>query len=106
MNRKLKIALLGLLGLSTAACCSTKKTKKSQDNEPQKIEAEEMDPRIQLMYGVRFPDGQVARPVEEDVVAPAKDGVPFPDGSVAKGITEVEAAKRVEELRKEEAAKE
>lgn len=106
MNRKLKIALLGLLGLSTAACCGTKKTKKSQDNEPQKIETEEMDPRIQLMYGVPFPDGQVARPVEEDVADPAKGGVPFPDGSVAKGITEEEAAKRVEEIREEKAAME
>ena len=105
MNKNLKIALLGLLGLSTAACCGTKKAKKSQDNEPQKIETEEMDPRVQLMYGVPFPDGEVARPVEEDVVAPTEDAAQFPDGSVAKGLTEEQAKERLEEIRKEKEAK-
>jgi hypothetical protein len=107
MNRKLKIALLGLLGLSTAACCSTKKTKKSQDNEPQKIEAEEMDPRIQLMYGVPFPDGQVVRPVEEGATQSADaEAVRFPDGSLVKPLSNEEAMAIVEEIKAEEAVKE
>lgn len=103
MNNKLKIGLLSVLGLSTAACCSTKKANKSQESEPQKIEAEEMDPRIQLMYGVPFPDGEIVRPVEEDVATPDKDAAQFPDGSVAKGLTEEEAAMAIEAIEKEKA---
>lgn len=105
MNNKFKIALLGLLGLSTAACCGTKKTKKSQDNEAQRIETEEMDPRIQLMYGVPFPDGEIARPVEEELVTPDNEAARFPDGSVAKGVTEEEAAKTLDAIRQEKEAK-
>jgi hypothetical protein len=108
MNKRVKIAILGLLGLSTAACCSTKKGNKSQDKREQEVDINQEDPRIMLMYGVPFPDGSVVRavdengnPIDEDVVAPNTGGVPFPDGSVAKPITEEEAARRIEELKKE-----
>jgi hypothetical protein len=104
MNAKWKMAILALLGLSTAACCSTKKSKKSEDPKPVEVEEQMDDPRIMLMYGVPFPDGEVARPVEEE--AAVKEGVPFPDGSVAKPISEEEAKRRVEEMKAEEAARE
>ena len=103
MNAKWKIVILAMLGLSTAACCSTKKGKKSEDPKPVEVEEQMDDPRIMLMYGVPFPDGEVARPVEEDAV---KEGVPFPDGSVAKPISEEEAKRRVEEMKAEETARE
>ena len=64
MNAKWKMAILALLGLSTAACCSTKKSKKSEDPKPVEVEKQMDDPRIMLMYGVPFPDGEDARPVE------------------------------------------
>jgi hypothetical protein len=106
MKAKWKIALLALLGLSTAACCGTKKAKKSEDPKPAEMEDQMEDPRVMLMYGVPFPDGQVARPVEETTVAPETDGVKFPDGSVAHPISEEEAKRRIEELKKaDEAAK-
>lgn len=105
MNMKWKLALLTLLGFSTAACCSTKKCNKSEDAEANKVESEVEDPRIMLMYGVPFPDGQVARPVEDAVEAPEKGGVPFPDGSVVHPISEEEAKKRIEEIQAEEAAR-
>ncbi|MBR2428540.1 MAG: hypothetical protein IKB15_00980 [Alistipes sp.] len=101
MNKRVKVAILGLLGLSTAACCGTKKANKSQDAEPQPIETDGVDPRIQLMYGVPFPDGEVVRPIEEESATADKGGVPFPDGAVVKPITEEEAEKRIEEMHKE-----
>ena len=96
MNIKWKVALLTLLGFSTAACCGTKKASKSEDKNLNKIEAEEEDPRIMLMYGVPFPDGEIARPVED-----AKE---FPDGSVAKPVTEEDAQKTLEAIRAEREA--
>lgn len=103
MNIKWKIALLTILGFSTAACCSTKKASKSEDKAPKNIEAEEEDPRIMLMYGVPFPDGQVARPIEE----PETDAKEFPDGGVAKPLTDEEAQKALDAIKaeKEEKAK-
>lgn len=106
MNKKLKIAVLGLLGLSTAACCGTKKANKSQDPQTQPIETEGVDPRIELMYGVPFPDGEVVRPIEEETAAPAEAGVPFPDGSVVKPLTDEEAEKLLDEVRKEKEQRE
>lgn len=104
MNAKWKIALLALLGLSTAACCSTKKAKKSEDPKPVEVEDQMDDPRIMLMYGVPFPDGEMARPVEE-VKEATEEGVAFPDGAVVHPISEEEAKKVIEELKAEEAAK-
>ena len=107
MNMKWKIALLTLLGFSTAACCNTKKLSKSEDAKPDNVESETEDPRIMLMYGVPFPDGQIVRPVEDaETVKPEEEGVPFPDGSVAHPITDEEAEKRLEEIKSEIAAKE
>lgn len=112
MNIKWKIALLSVLGFSAAACCNTKKCSKSEDSNTTNLETETDDPRIMLMYGVPFPDGTVARPVEEgeQVVRPERptrpDGVPFPDGSVAHPITEEEAQKRMEEIKAEQEAME
>ena len=105
MNAKWKIAILAMLGLSTAACCSTKKAKKSEDPKPVEVEDQMDDPRIMLMHGVPFPDGQIARPVEDVVTEAETEGVPFPDGRVAHPISEEEAQKLIEELKAEEAAK-
>jgi hypothetical protein len=104
MKAKWKIALLALLGLSTAACCGTKKAKKSEDPKPAEMEDQMEDPRVMLMYGVPFPDGEVVRPIEE-VKESEEQGVPFPDGAVAHPISEEEAKKVIEELKAEEAAK-
>ena len=96
MNAKWKIAILAMLGLSTAACCSTKKAKKGEDPKPVEVEDQMEDPRVMLMYGVPFPDGQIARPVED-----AKE---FPDGSIAKPVTEEDAQKTLEAIRAEREA--
>jgi hypothetical protein len=104
MKAKWKIALLALLGLSTAACCGTKKAKKSEDPKPAEMEDQMEDPRVMLMYGVPFPDGEVVRPIEE-VKESEEQGVPFPDGAVAHPISEEEAKKVIEELKAEKAAK-
>ena len=103
MNAKWKIAILAMLGLSTAACCSTKRAKKGEDPKPTETENQMDDPRIMLMYGVPFPDGEVARPVEEESATEAKEeGVPFEDGRVVHPISEEEAAKLIEELKASE----
>ena len=90
------------------------------------IESEIDDPRIMLMYGVPFPDGEVARPIdpeqakeeiealkreaekgaEQEASAAENEGVPFEDGSIVKPISEEEAKKLIEELKQgnEEAA--
>jgi hypothetical protein len=106
MNAKLKIALLTMLGFSTAACCGTKKASKNKDAEPQKIEADSVDTRIMLMYGVPFPDGRVAVPVDENgKPIEAKmdgEGVPMPGGRIVKPISEEEAKAFIEEMKKAE----
>ncbi|MBO5881767.1 MAG: hypothetical protein J6Q21_00840 [Alistipes sp.] len=105
MNAKWKIAILAMLGLSTAACCSTKRAKKGEDPKPTETENQMDDPRIMLMYGVPFPDGEVVRPVEEESAIEAKEeGVPFEDGRVVHPISEEEAAKLIEELKASEKA--
>lgn len=100
MKAKLKIALLTLLGFSTAACCTTKKTSsKESDSEGKQIERDSVDTRIMLMYGVPFPNGSTTAPLsdeeaqnrmqeirtEEMTEAPEIVGGPalFPDGSQA-----------------------
>ncbi len=118
MNTKFKIALLTLLGFSTAACCGTKKAAtKKQDREAQKIEKDSVDTRIMLMYGVPYPDGSTVVPLDKEdaekrlaeirAEEAAKEGkeaeaskgaVPLPDGRVASPLTEEEAAKRVAEM--------
>ena len=108
MNAKWKIALLAMLGLSTAACCSTKKSKKSEDPQPAGVEDQMDDPRVMLMYGVPFPDGQVARPVEDvkEVSEQADEqAARLPDGAIAHPISEEEAVKLIEQLKAEEAAR-
>lgn len=79
MKAKLKIGLLTLLGFSTACCATKKAAKKSQDNEPTRIEVDTVDTRIMLMYGV-----------------------PAPDGSQASIMTEDEAKERLDKIRAEE----
>ena len=106
MKAKMKIALLAMLGLSSAACCSTKKAKKSDDAQSAGVEDKMDDPRVMLMYGVPFPDGEIARPVEDDKSAEADDqGVPFPDGSVAHPLTDEAAQELHKAIEAEEAAK-
>ena len=108
MNAKWKIALLAMLGLSTAACCSTKKSKKSEDPQPAGVEDQMDDPRVMLMYGVPFPDGQVARPIEDVEEAGEQadeQAARLPDGAIAHPISEEEAVKLIEQLKAEEAAR-
>lgn len=105
MNTKWKVALLALLGFSTAACCGTKKAAKNEDKKVEGIVTEEEDPRIMLMYGIPSPDGAVVRPFDENGnEVKDTEAVQFPDGSIAKPITEEEAQKRVEEIRAEKEA--
>ena len=81
MKVRWKIALLALLGFSTAACCTTKKAAKDSDSEGQNIEAEGIDTRIILMYGVPTPDGRFPAPESTpEIVRPV---TPLPDGRVA-----------------------
>lgn len=112
MNIRWKVALLTLLGFSASACCGTKKVAKGEDKkEADIIINENEDPRIQLMYGVPFPDGSVVRPVDENGnVVPATpaaegEGVRQPDGRIAVPLTDEEATKLVEQVQAEEAAK-
>ncbi len=58
MGKKLKFAIITLLGFSTA-CSSVKKAEKSTDG---KQPAEEVAPAIKVMYGVRRPAPET-RPV-------------------------------------------
>ncbi|MBO7199545.1 MAG: hypothetical protein J6V26_05890 [Alistipes sp.] len=111
MSAKWKIALLAMLGLSTAACCSTKKAKKSEDPKSADVDNVTEDPRVMLMYGVPFPEGEIARPVtDEDLERVKKEaaeqGARFEDGSVVKPLTDEEAQRRLEEVKAEIAAKE
>ncbi len=105
MNTKWKIALLALLGFSTAACCSTKKATKNDDKKELDIVTEQEDPRIMLMYGVPSPDGRVVRPVDENG-NPVKDteAVKSPEGRIAKPLTDEEAQAALEAIRAEKEA--
>jgi hypothetical protein len=106
MKAKWKIALLALLGLSTAACCGTKKAKKSEDPKPAEMEDQMEDPRVMLMYGVPFPDGEVVRPIEEvKEVDATTDAAVHPDGGVVEPLSDEEAQKLIEAVKAEEAAK-
>lgn len=105
MNTKWKIALLALLGFSTAACCSTKKATKNEDKESQDIVTEQDDPRIMLMYGVPTPDGVIARPVDENG-NPIKEteAKEFPDGRIAKPLTDEESQAALDAIHAEKEA--
>ena len=118
MITKLKIALLALLGFSTAACCTTKKTEsKSQEGDDRQIEADSLDTRIMLMYGVPFPDGSRVTPVDSEELQnrrqeirseePSVDGdtlkiskgpALLPDGRAAAPLSDEEAARKVAEM--------
>lgn len=120
MNAKWKIAILAMLGLSTAACCGTKKSKKSEDPQPTGVEDQMEDPRVMLMYGVPFPDGEMVRPIEDEATEAAKsqetvteesteakqEYKEFEDGSAVKPVTDEEAARKIEEIRAEKSQNE
>lgn len=57
MGKKLKFAMIALLGFSTA-CSSVKKTEKSREAEKP---SEEVAPTIHVMYGVRTPEPEKRR---------------------------------------------
>ena len=101
MNYRWKIALLALLGFSTAACCSTKKTSKGKDKSTDNIEVEGIDNRVMLMYGVPMPDGSFPRPMPEEQPEIIRPGVPFPDGRVAIEMTEERAAEVMDKIKDE-----
>lgn len=111
MNIRWKVALLTLLGFSTSACCGTKKAAKSEDKKEADILIKEVeDPRIQLMYGVPFPDGRVAIPVDEngkpiEAELQKGHGLRQPDGGMAVPVTDEEAQQLVEKVKEAEAAK-
>ena len=105
MNTKFKVALLTLLGFSASACCGTKKVAKEQDI----IINEDSDPRIQLMYGVPFPDGSIARPVDENgqpLPSPRNgaksEGAKDPEGRVVIPVPEEDVKEASEEASKEQ----
>ena len=110
MNTKFKVALLTLLGFSASACCGTKKVAKEQDKKEQDIIInEDIDPRIQLMYGVPFPDGSIARPVDENgqpLPSPRNgaksEGAKDPEGRVVIPVPEEEVKEASEEASKEQ----
>lgn len=98
---------MAMLGLSTAACCSTKKASKKQDKANDNIEVEGIDNRIMLMYGVPMPDGSFPTPVPTPEESPehVRPGVPFPDGNVAVEMTEEQKAEIRERGEAEEQAR-
>ena len=111
MNTKFKVALLTLLGFSASACCGTKKVVKSEDKKEQDVVInEDSDPRIQLMYGVPFPDGSVVRPVDENgkplPTSPRNgamsEGTKAPDGRVVIPVSEEEATEQPQNEASEE----
>lgn len=106
MNVRWKIALLTLLGFSTAACCSTKKASKKQDKAETNIEVEGVDNRIMLMYGVPMPDGSFPTLVDDNSPQPLRPGAPFPDGRRAVVMTEERALEILESVKAEDAAAE
>lgn len=53
MGKKLKLAIIGMLGFSTACSTAKKSEKSSEPVEGPKVE--ESVPAIQVMYGVRRP---------------------------------------------------
>ena len=64
MGKKIKLALIGLLGFSTA-CTSVRKSNRTPQEEPQPVERiEQEEPRIMVMYGVRMPDGRMSVPAD------------------------------------------
>ena len=82
---------------------------KSEDkSEPDIIIKEDVDPRVHLMYGVPFPDGSIARPVdlEENSVPSPRNGsktkgAKLPNGGVAYPVDD-EVKERVETSSKDE----
>ena len=114
MNTKLKIALLSLLGFSTAACCCTKKSStKGEDRQNPTIKADSIDTHIILMYGVPFPNGERITPVDDeqaqnrlqeirtteseqtDTLTTIGGPALFPDGSQAVPLSEEAETKEV-----------
>ena len=80
------------------------------------VEDQMDDPRVMLMYGVPFPDGEMARPIEDEATEAAKSQEvvteenaddkkkqykEFEDGSAAKPLTDEDAARKLEEIRAE-----
>ena len=97
MNTKLKIALLAMLGLSTAACCSTKKAKRSDNG--QNVTIEDELPRAVAMYAAPMPYDQLPELVEEPqlqrpggIVSPVGSKVFIVDASVAEQVASAYAA--------------
>lgn len=71
MNNKFKIAVIALLGFSTA-CCATRKGAKtggeSEEAEHPSILQDTISSRIKLMYGVPRPDGSTVQVLSDDEV--------------------------------------
>ena len=116
MNAKLKIALLSILGFSTAACCGNKKVSDEDNNgDKQPVSADSVDTQIMLMYGVPFPEGSEVAPIDDaeamkrmeqirveeegseatdKELTPNRGPAPFPDGKLVVPVDEPAAAEK------------
>ncbi len=80
------------------------------------VEDQMEDPRVMLMYGVPFPDGEMARPIEDEATEAVKaeevvteenaddkkkQYKEFEDGSAVKPLSDEDAARKIEEIRAE-----
>lgn len=78
MGNKLKLAIIGLLGFSTA-CSTVKKSEKPAEVQPEP-ETVESVPAIRVMYGVRQPDRvRMVQPLETEEAQPEVDSIKTSD---------------------------
>lgn len=76
MTQKIKLAIMALLGFSTA-CSTVKSNSGSQPKD--KPQSEQQQPHIVVMYGVRPPKGRVVKSLDStQVVAPQPKEVSAP----------------------------
>lgn len=95
MNTKLRIMLLAMLGLSTAACCNTKKTSQGADDNPQPVDIDAKRPELIAMYAAPMP---YPMPPEIDEPQPNRpQGLVSPEGSTVL-VLNADAARRVMEF--------
>lgn len=65
MGKKLNLAIIAMLGFSSA-CSSSRKTQASPENDEAQTDVPTViEPRIRVMYGVPYPRPAILMPVEE-----------------------------------------
>lgn len=95
MNRKLRITLLAMLGLSTAACCNTKKTTSGTEGDAQPVGVDGEAPRPIAMYAAPMPYPMPAEIEEPQANRPT--GLVTPEGSEVI-VLSAEDSQRIIEL--------